>query len=717
MKRNVPGTHTVCKLSLFNGVEAGGSVLNSGTITATANSTGTSDVEVVGLVFLDDLDGNLTNSGTISVNAGSGSSLTALGIDVLGEVNANIVNSGTISVVATDNGSLASAAGVRIQDDVTGSLVNSGSVSVTASGATSASARGIELQNDLIGSFENSGSIMVAAGSSSTTALAAGVFIGGQADGDVSNSGSVNVRADGGSAVTAAGIALGNGLTGTFTNSGTISTNATLSQPPSGSGPFGPVPQASGLAIAGATTGDVVNGGRIDASIDAGSGASAAGVWLEDLQGEFSNTGAISAAATGGADAIGLFVENLDGEITDVGRISATSDQGNAYSIFLNNGSGTLNVDTEDRVTGLIRVQDHNVNLDAQGGSAVVSFEDAAPGSGTFTTIVSDGRSAWFVQDPGGAAPVYAVVDGADIAPLVDLTAYYGSVVGRVRDALRYNPIDEVSKGWGSVLGTFRPFAIVDAEARQFESDIGTETDVTLFNGSAGFSGQLDNGLSLAVGMGVFNSDGDNATTDFDTTGFYLDAAIGRQIGAYTVEAGLGYGWLSTDRTRQIVGSADASADYDSTLLTAHVGVERAFDVSEKIALLGFGDVRYTRQEDDAYTETGSSTNASVGEITTEVIEARLGVEVEKSLNNGSLLIGQLSGVLRRDLGDDAATVSVFSSAQSLSFASTDFTGASLLLGYEKDLLSGMTLELTAEQEFGDAAQGPNIRAGLRWSF
>ncbi|WP_050605420.1 hypothetical protein [Ruegeria sp. 6PALISEP08] len=101
----------------------------------------------------------------------------------------------------------------------------------------------------------------------------------------------------------------------------------------------------------------------------------------------------------------------------------------------------------------------------------------------------------------------------------------------------------------------------------------------------------------------------------------------------------------------------------------------------------------------------------------TEVIEVQLGVEAEKLFGNGGILSGQLSGVLRRDLGTTDANVTVFSSTQSLIFASTDFTGARVSVGYEQELVQDIRLELNAEQEIGNDAQGPFLRAGLRWSF
>lgn len=190
-----------------------------------------------------------------------------------------------------------------------------------------------------------------------------------------------------------------------------------------------------------------------------------------------------------------------------------------------------------------------------------------------------------------------------------------------------------------------------------------------------------------------------------------------RQIGLYTLEAGLGFGWLSADRSREISGSADADAEYVSTLVTVYLGVERPFDISNTFSLIGFGDVRYTRKKDDGYTETGSSANATVGGSTTEVIEARLDVNLERAANNGGVLVGQLSGVRRRDLEESDVSVTVFSTTQSLSFASNDFTRASVLVGYEHEFVSNMQFEANAEHQIGDGAQGPNFQAGICWSY
>lgn len=99
------------------------------------------------------------------------------------------------------------------------------------------------------------------------------------------------------------------------------------------------------------------------------------------------------------------------------------------------------------------------------------------------------------------------------------------------------------------------------------------------------------------------------------------------------------------------------------------------------------------------------------------MIEARLSIEAEKSLNAGDVIKGGLSGVIRRGLGDTETDVTVFSSTNSLIFTATDFTGASVSVGYEKHLASNAQFKAIAEQEIGDDAQRPYFRIGLNWSF
>ncbi|WP_424831404.1 autotransporter domain-containing protein [Ruegeria sp.] len=718
---------------------------NSGTIQATASSSNNS-ANTIGLFALNGVNGTIDNSGTMIVRSdalGMNRSAGADAFRIQRGLTGDFINSGSIIVEATSDTGLASADGLNITSrGVTGNIVNSGALSLNAKGQTRALAYGFEIFQGLTGSFVHSGSASIIATTVDGLAEAYGLEVfNGNVNGMIDNSGALNLQASGDSATTR-GYHLHREFTGDFTNSSSIELIATATDGNALAESFsvssrnmtgtinnsgtvyvradGTDATARGYFIAGDLIGDFENSGSIEAiSRSEGGSAEAYGVRLGSVSGAFSNTGSIT--ATSGGQAYGLYIETFDSEITDVGQIAAFSNSGDAYAIFLEGGSGTLNLDTEDDVTGLIRVNAHDVNLNARGRSNIFRFEDANPDAGTFSTRISDDRFAWFVEDQSGSNPIYAAAKVADLAPSDDVVAFYGDIVGNGRAALTYDVPSEVTRGFslGNRQGGLglRPFVLIDAEYRQFDTDGGHTTDVSVFDGEAGFSGQTDNGLAFAAGLGVFRADGSGDTPDFDTTGVYIDAALGRQYGSWTVEGGLGFGWLSTSRTRQIMGSADATADYNSRLLTANLAVEKAFDLSRNVDLLGFFEARYTQQKDDGYTETGSSANATVSDTTTEVIEARLGIEPSLTLKGGGVLKGQLAGVVRRGLGDTETNVTVFSDAQALTFAATDFTGGSIAVGYEHGLSQGIELELTAEQEIGSDAQGPFVRAGLKWAF
>ena len=349
------------------------------------------------------------------------------------------------------------------------------------------------------------------------------------------------------------------------------------------------------------------------------------------------------------------------------------------------------------------------------------------------------------IEDEDGPLPIYTATDPGDMMmpgsrdPVANsgntiggiVNVLTGTLAGALAEDLTEEPENQAQKevlktassGEGrSGRNRFGRFASISAKSSNHESGkgIGTiKTDLRTYDGNAGVTGVTDGGAGYAVGMGVFRAEGDTSTTDFDTDALYLSAAYGRGFGTFHFAAGLGFGWLKTERSRQIAGSTDALGEYDSTLLTAHLVVGKAVDLGRDLGLNGFGDIRYTRQADDGYTEKGSTVNAQVGKSVTEVLEVNAGVEIEKRLpGNVGTLSGGVNGVFRTNLTDPSAKVRVLSTTRTLTFTESDFSGANLRLGYEKDLFPGMLLDVLAEQEVGTgAAQGPNIRARISWSF
>ena len=715
----------------------------------------------------------VSNSGEITVMADAVSGAEANGFVVGGTFYGVFSNTEEISSTAMSTGDEATANGVHFGDDMTmnviipnagDGLTNAGSVKASATAKTKATARAWFLDGVLTGDFTNRGSSGAEAVSTGDAAEADGVHVSGSMTGDITSAGVTTAGATAQTKATARAWYLGGVLTGDFINAntgsiaaeavsteaeavaegvhvssgsmtGTISNSGTITATVKGATEA----TARGL-YAGGTVAGIRNTGMIFAHAEAPNGA-AYGIHAEHVQDRIESPGAITVTATGG-DAYGIYVENHDGVIEIFGPIIATRNTGKGYAVYLDKGDGKLNVDTEDRITGLLRIGAHDVTLDARGDSTVYYFEDSLPGDGKFTTTASDGRSVWFTGDKDGTKPIYAAVNPIHVLTSRDIVANTGTIIGGIADRVTAsarpgdanvdaNAANDAADAAPSVaerfgLNRLGRFASISADSSEFEIVRNFEGDRQTYDGNIGVTGITDGGAAFALGMGIFRAEGEAPATEFESDALYLTAAYGRSFGTLDFAASLGFGRLTNEKSRRIfVDNTDefARAEYDSTLLTADFGVGKAFDVGADtgwdLGMNGFGTIRYTRQVDEGYTETGSrDVNAKVGKAVTEVFEATAGVEIEKQFpGKVGTLSGGISGVFRTNLTDPGAEVRVLSTTETLTLAASDFSGANLRLGYEKELIPGMLLDVSAEQEVGTGAKGPNVRALINWSF
>jgi hypothetical protein len=669
---------------------------NSGTIEALVTVDPTADFAnrsrvVVDGVEIDDVDGDFINSGAITATSTVSSNYEHFDqYDLLqavdtGDITGNFTNSGVI----TGNATLGLFADAVEVGEIGGDFTNSGTIS--ASGIIGARTDAIQTE-DITGNFTNTGTI-------TATAIVAGdlssPFSGeveavetDDIDGNFTNSGTISATATTG--FDSIGVEIRN-LAGNFSNSGKIISRVVASASASTPSP------------------------EIDQTVCTPQLSKAHAVCIENLQGSFSNNGTII-AETDGAGApftTGVYLRKLSGTIDGLGTIRASGD-GDVYAVYIESGAGTLNASSADDVQGLIRVDQNDVNIEARGGSAVFAFEDNTASAATFTTTASSKSSAWFVQDEGGTFPVYVAVDGSDLTPSSDLVAFFGSVIGD-SSAPSFGSAGQIAQG--GLGGGLRPYASFDLQYSGLNEMSGAENSVTLSNAQFGLAGQMGTGATLHFGIGVISASGNGNGTELDTTGYYLNAAMGQTIGAFDLEAGIGFGWLSTDQTLAVGGIANPQSEFDSRVFTAHIAAEREFNMGQGFRLLGFANARYTSQRNEGYTATLAGTSATIGKVTTDVVEVAFGAAAQKRLSHGGILMAKLSGIWRQQLGDSQVGVDLFATSETLSVAFDDFKGASIEVGYEKDLSSGLRLQLSAEHEIGANAQGPNIRVGLNWTF
>jgi cytoskeletal protein CcmA (bactofilin family) len=724
-------------INVVDKVEDGASILNSGTITADAIvETGTSVSAFAGGIWLEaGVAGDVENSGTIKATAESSGSASASGFYIEGEVSGTVVNSGTISAIADAASALAQ--GIYLGKMDVGMIEEcEGDICPPPSGPSL-----LVAENGNTGDVVNSGAITASAMASSSAALAFGISIETDWDGDVTNSGTITANAEINSAGSA--FAIGINIIGDvgedarILNSGTISATATKTDSVSyvSASAYG---ISIGNSEGGSTVyGDIVNQGSISATVSGdGSYSSAYGVFVRNMQGTFANSGVITASADDNyrSSAYGIYFKNFDGEITDLGTINVSGAE-TEYAVYLGEGSGTMNVDTEDNVDGLMRVEDHNVILDAVGGSRVFRFEDAntedrqlepasvvtfngAPtGPGTFTTVITDPTSAWFVENEGGTKPVYVAVDSDDVTVNANAVAALGAQLGAFSDQL-VGGADVFSSSKTSLLGgALRPFASVGGQHIGYDTtSTAAAMDVNIANVTVGMSGTMGNGMDVAFGFGAFNASADTAATDLDAEGFYLGGSVGQSFGAFDLNAGLGFGLLASDLERTVSGET-ASSSFDSNFFTAHVGAERGFQMSNGLNLTGYGQVRFTRQSDDGYTETGSSANLTVGDMATDVTEFTLGAEVSKTMDSGGIISAHATAISRNVSGDSDVSVSVFGQDANIQSSNSDFSGLNVGFGYETEILESAILNVALDHDLGDNGSGPNLSAGMTWNF
>lgn len=347
---------------LSSTVEAGAILTNSGTITASATGGAEGGSESAGAyaagIFVEEsLQSILDNSGTITATA-TGTDAQASGIAVYA------LGQGNIDVVAVvDEGAPVSAEGTgEGGSEPTGqaAILNSGSITATATGTASAQARGIWVYSAMGERIESSGDITATASSTAAdTVEAYGILIDSimTSTGTVDNSGTISVSATGEGAPTgeaigihAVGIYLNSGMEAgaTLTNSGTI--NATAA---------GVDAEASGIRVDFITAGAVANSGNI--AVTGGADIGAHGILVNTTlaaSGSVENSGTITASGPGGetSGTAGIYIWNMEAGATlnNSGTITASPVEG-VFSLYVQSGQGN-SVGNSGRLDGDIHL-------------------------------------------------------------------------------------------------------------------------------------------------------------------------------------------------------------------------------------------------------------------------------------------------------------------------------------------------------------------------
>ena len=682
-----------------HGIEAGGiwvdgeligTVSNSGDISVVATAAYGSGVSAYGIFVSGDMSGKVinTNTGTIDVKATySASSLSgsAIGLYLDDDVSGTVTNDGQIiaAAVFNDDNSVY-VAGMYYDEDITGdaSVTNSGSITAILTAEQAAtyggSGYGIHIDGDLVGDLTNTGSIDVSAegnGWEVSRAAVNGIYIGGDVSGSIDNQADIRISGDGSySSVSGSAIHAGE-VSGKITNSGTIMIDMVDIDNITDNSTLGLFPAAISARD---VSGTITNSGTIMINVGDSSNSDAninpIAIYVDRLVGSITNSGMISVVAevAGGGNVTGIGVDHIG----TVGDGDATPNVGiaNHGTIeILSNGqtAAGIRAGTEDGVAAANVVNAGTINVTGssglQSGIISLSFDGTAVHEVTNegeinVTVVGDssalgaGMQVFHMTD-GGSTTVVTNSGSIDVTVAVEIPSLLGdgiaidglsvlSVGGSILNSGSIT-VDAVSGGQGAV-------ALKGVAFSDFEDGQLTNTGHIEVKGGDGAFGTAVS-LQFENGDGVFDNQG---TVSVSRPA--LGSASGPSLLAVT---GFGYGIVTNSGTIEgtvfldgldLTNSGTVSLSSDDTI--AIDGGGNYLQTSDGILEMhAAGDSQYSRIQIDGVASFENGTNI------------KLTIADDAGLEGGDTLTEVVSATTL-----ESSTFSITDNEVGLSFAAVD---------------------------------------------
>lgn len=730
-------------------VNVDGGIVNDGTIEAFAEVLDDHSASAYGIYVAGDMAGTLTNTGDILASAsGTDTDAYAYGIEIDRNLTGTITNAGTITAVAITESDDAKAYGIQVDGriDENGLIDVSGLIKATAqTGSSTASAYGIYVSGTMDGTILVSGTINAQAENNATEsdAYAAGIYI--DTDPDVTaETGSIIVTSTGlidvyaknysSSDATAAGIYFNGNLGGTIENHGLITVETY--------GASSGYAEALGIRVQGTLDGNITNSGTIEAySGGSGSSAQAYGIWANavGVDGAVTNSGYIEVYAGNELDAdyaAGVYLDNMNGHFINTGSIVAKENSNLGTAIYVNGNGGRVTLNTRGFIVGGIEL-DGNGDLNIQGdvGRSVNWTADVSEASGN-VYINDEGYLGTTVfvaplsqEDRGKGVGQIATLDSSGLAAVRQAGVDAGFIG---LDALLSQTGKAAAKpvAQGDIVGNaFTPFVAVAAKSATYgDSKTMLDQDVTTSAITFGGTMAMDSGLTFGLGAGRMNG---SATVDYiggpasetDQKGAFIGFALGKTSGNLNFAGAISGGRMQFDNTRYVNdntlvdGIVTETAAFDSSFMAVEVAVSGRFDIGSGMALVPNTTLRYAQHKVDGYAEDGSGGAANVGPQDFGVFESEIGVTLEKALGKG-VFSGGINVMSRRITGDEDVQVTMIGDTDFVNAAISSSSVAKLSVGYSSSFSTSGDFNVGVETMVGsNGMSGGKISGEIRFSF
>ena len=233
--------------------------------------------------------------------------------------------------------------------------------------------------------------------------------------------------------------------------------------------------------------------------------------------------------------------------------------------------------------------------------------------------------------------------------------------------------------------------------------------------------------IGAALGLSYADAEGDNGSSDSETTGFHVGVYGGLANGPWEFDGSLQLAYLQQEQARHRVAgigaiNQTANSSYDSVAAEANARVGHAFDLID-VTLTPFVSAEARIMRIDGYSETGAGVfNLTVASDTIAQLEVGPGLRIERTLSTGENweFVGSLDAAYSYVLGDHSPTSQATLLGRTINSTRVDLGRHVATLGTELALQnerSGITATLRYEGRFRENALSHSLAGDLSIPF
>jgi hypothetical protein len=209
---------------------------------------------------------------------------------------------------------------------------------------------------------------------------------------------------------------------------------------------------------------------------------------------------------------------------------------------------------------------------------------------------------------------------------------------------------------------------------------------------------------------------------DNDANGGFIGLNAGTKVYGLDLNLGVSAGKQDHEDRRFVNDNLDwwgvsyATAKYSSQWLAPEFTLAYPWQIQTGLVLKPNVNVRYTSQKINAYTETGSQSNASVDKRSIGIVDTVVGLDLTKTFGKSSLT-ARISHLQRSYSGDNLVRVTMIGDTRDISVPNNSMSATRAGLLWKLNLANNLDFYLNGNYIHGSTVKGVDGNASLRLQF